>query len=309
MLGVSAAKPAVARVAALRPELRGILLTLLAMGLFGAMDGISKFLVSTYPMPLVLWLRHLLALAIALVILAPKRPFRLLTSSRVPLLQLGRSVLLVGEMGLVLFVFSLMPLADAHAILAAVPLLVTALSVPMLGERVDWRRWAAVVAGFLGVLVILRPGLAVLQPGAVLALVCAGLYALYNILTRLVARSDPPETGFLLQTAIGAALLCLVGPFFWTPIAPAHWPLVVAQATLGALGHLCLVRALALAPAVVVQPFTYTLLLYAVLVGYLVFGDVPDLWTVAGGSVVVGAGIYAALRERRRAALSAAPAD
>lgn len=308
MLNLSRATPGLGRIARLRPELRGILLTLLAMGLFGAMDGLSKFLVAHYPTPLVLWLRHLVALAIALLILARRRPVRLLTSSRAPWLQLARSVLLVVEMGLVLFVFSLMPLADAHAILAAVPLLVTALSAPLLGERVGWRRWAAVAVGFAGVLVILRPGLGVLQPGAVLALLCTGLYALYNILTRLVARSDPPETGFLLQTAIGAALLCLVGPFFWVPIAPAHWPLVLAQATLGALGHLCLVRALALAPAVVVQPFTYTLLLYAVVVGFLVFGDVPDLWTVVGGLVVVGAGVYSALRERQRTALSGNPA-
>lgn len=286
--------------AGLRPELRGILLTLLAMGLFGAMDGISKVLVSHYPTPLVLWLRHLAALPLAFLMLAPKRPFRLLRS-RAPRLQVGRSLLLAVEMGFALAAFGAMPLADAHAIFAVVPLLVTGLSVPLLGERVGWRRWLAVAAGFAGVLVIVRPGLAVLQPGAPIAITATLLYALYNILTRRAGLIDPPETGFLLQTSIGAAALTLVGPLFWVAVAPHHWPLVVAQGALGAMGHLCLVRALSFAPASVIQPFTYTMLIYAVVVGYLVFGDVPDLPTVVGGLIVAGAGIYAALRQREGA--------
>jgi drug/metabolite transporter (DMT)-like permease len=284
----------------LRPELRGILLTLLAMGLFGAMDGISKVLVSHYPTPLVLWLRHLAALPLAFLILAPKRPFTLLRS-RAPRLQVGRSLLLAVEMGFALAAFGAMPLADAHAIFAVVPLLVTALSVPLLGERVDWQRWLAVAAGFAGVLVIVRPGLAVLQPGATIAITATLMYAVYNILTRKAGLIDRAETGFLLQITIGAAALTLVGPFFWVPVAPHHWPLVVTQGALGALGHLCLVRALTIAPASVIQPFTYTMLIYAVIVGYFVFGDVPDLPTVAGGLIVAAAGIYAALRQREGA--------
>lgn len=284
----------------LGPELRGILLTLLAMGLFGAMDGLSKVLVSHYPTPLVLWLRHLAAVPVAFLILAGRRPLRLLRS-RAPGRQLLRSALLVIEMNFVLAAFALMPLADAHAILAVTPLLVTALSVPFLGEQVGWRRTLAVICGFAGVLIILRPGLGVLQPGAVLAVIAAGLYAVYNIVTRRMAAFDSADTSFLLQIVLGAFLLSFVGPFFWVPIAPAHWPLVLGQATLGALGHLCFVRALALAPAVVVQPFTYTLLLYAVVIGYLLFGDVPDLPTLLGAAIVVSAGVYAAIRTHKRA--------
>jgi drug/metabolite transporter (DMT)-like permease len=292
--------------ARLGPELRGVLLTLLAMGLFGAMDGISKFLVSQYPPVLVLWLRHVAAVPVAFLLLAgPGRgPLRLLRSGR-PGLQLARAALLVVEMGLVLVAFRAMPLAEAQAIMAATPLLVTALSVPLLGERVGWRRWLAVACGFLGVLVILRPGLDVLRPGALPALAATLLYAAYNIMTRRVAAVDQAETTFLLQTVIGAALLSLVGPFLWVTPAVRHWPLIAAQATLGALGHLCLVRALTVAPAVVVQPFTYTLLVYAAVIGFLAFGDVPDAATLVGSAIIVAAGVYAALRTHRRAAAAA----
>jgi drug/metabolite transporter (DMT)-like permease len=285
---------------ALPPELKGILLTLAAMGMFGTMDGFSKFLVQHYPPWLVLWLRHLIAVPLVLLVLARHRPLATLMATRRPLLQFGRTLLLVVEMGLVLTVFRSLPLADAHAILAATPLLVTALSVPFLQETVGWRRWAAVGVGFLGVLVILRPGLTVIQPAAMLALLCMAMYSVYNILTRKAARVDPTATSFLWQTIAGAALLTLVGPFFWAPIDPLHVPLFLALGALGALGHYCLVRALTIAPAVVVQPFTYSLLVWAVVIGYLVFGDLPDGWTIAGGMLVVSAGIYTAWREHVR---------
>ncbi len=181
----------------LGPELRGILLTLLAMGLFSCTDRISKLLVTHYPPILVLWLRHVAAVPVAFLILARRHPIRLLRP-RAPRLQLARVVLLVAVMNLVLVAFRVMPLADAQAILAAAPLLVTALSVPFLGEQVGWRRWLACAVGFVGVLVIVRPGLGALQPGAIVALLAACLNAVYNVLTRRVAAVDPAETSFLL---------------------------------------------------------------------------------------------------------------
>jgi drug/metabolite transporter (DMT)-like permease len=282
------------------PELRGILLTLLAMGLFSCTDGLSKLLVAHYPPALVLWLRHLAAVPVAFLILARQHPIRLLRS-RAPWLQLARIVLQVAVMNLVLVAFRVMPLADTQAILAAAPLLVTALSVPFLGEQVGWRRWLAVAIGFVGVLIIVRPGLGALQPGAIIALLAACLYAVYNVLTRRVAAIDPAETSFLLQIMLATVLLSFIGPFFWVTPALAHWPLILTLATFAALGHLCLVRALAVASAVVVQPFTYTSLLYAIGVGYLLFGDVPDPPTLLGAAVVVGAGVYAAIRSHKRA--------
>ena len=287
------------RAVRLTPELRGILLTLLAMGLFGCMDGISKTLVSHYPPILVLWLRHLTAVPVAFLLLARRRPVRLFRSGT-PWMQLARVGILVIEMNLVLMAFRIMPLGDAQAILACTPLLVTALSAPLLGEPVGRRRWLAVGLGFLGVLIIVRPGLGVLQPGAIFCLASAALYAVFTILTRKVAAVDPAETSFLLQITLGAVLLSLVGPFFWVTPAPLDWLLVLAQATLGALGHLCLVRALTVAPAVVVQPFTYTLLLYEIGVGYLLFGNVPGPAVLLGATVIIAAGIYAAIRTHKR---------
>jgi drug/metabolite transporter (DMT)-like permease len=284
----------------LSPELKGIVLTLVAMGMFGCMDGFSKVLVQYYPAWLILWIRHLVALVLVVAILAPRHPVAALKATRRPWLQLLRTCLLVTEMGLVLIAFRSLPLADAHAIFAATPLLVTALSVPLLGERVGWRRWLAVCIGFAGMLVILRPGLAVIHPAALLATLCMVMYAHYHLFTRLVSRDDRPETSYLLQTVISAALLSIVGPLVWTPVALHHLPLLLALGVLGATGHYCLVRALSMAPAVVVQPFTYTMLLWAVVIGYLVFGDLPDSWTIAGAALVAGAGIYSAWREHVR---------
>lgn len=288
------------------PELRGILLTLTAMGCFATMDGFSKVLVGHYPAWLVLWLRHLVALALVLAVLAPHRPLTLLRATRRPWLQLVRTLLLVTEMGLVLIAFRTLPLADAQAIFAATSLVVTALSVPLLGERVGWRRWLAVAVGFLGVLVILRPGIGTIQPAALLATGCTVMYALYQILTRLVSRADTTATSYLLQNLISVGLLTLVAPLVLAPIELRHVPAFVALGVLGAAGHWCLVRALSAAPAVVVQPFTYTALVWAVIIGYLMFGDLPDLWTVSGGLMVVAAGVYAAWREHVRARAAAA---
>ena len=287
----------------LTPEAKGILLTLTAMGMFGCMDGFSKALVQDYPAWLILWIRHLVALAIVASVLAPRGLPRVLQATRRPWLQLLRSSLLTFEMGLVLVVFRTLPLADAHAILAATPLLVTALSAPLLGERVGWRRWLAVTAGFVGILVILRPGFAAIQPAALLAVFCTLMYTLYNLLTRLVGQVDQPDTSYLFQTVAAALLLSVVGPFFWTPIALHHLPYLLALGVLGAAGHYCVVRALSVAPAVVVQPFGYTLLLWAIFIGYVAFGDLPDGWTLLGAAIVVSAGIYAAWREHARGAV------
>jgi drug/metabolite transporter (DMT)-like permease len=199
----------------------------------------------------------------------------------------------------VVWTFSLLPLADVHAVLALTPLVVTALSVPLLKEQVGPRRWAAVGAGFLGVLIVLRPGLGVMHPAALVALLAVLLYALYQILTRLAGRFDSSETSLLWQLVVGSLVLSFVVPFVWRPPAVQHWPLFVVVAALGGVGHYCLIKALQLAPASVVQPFTYTLLLWAVVIGFVGFGDLPDGWTLLGGALIVAAGTYTAVREHR----------
>jgi drug/metabolite transporter (DMT)-like permease len=279
-------------------ELRGILVTLAAMLLFGLMDAGSKYLSTRYPIAQIIWLRYVFTIPLLLLVLAPKGLARHLRSAR-PGLQVLRSLLLVTEIGLVVWTFSLLPLADVHAVLALTPLVVTALSVPLLKEQVGPRRWAAVGAGFLGVLIVLRPGLGVMHPAALVALLAVLLYALYQILTRLAGRFDSSETSLLWQLVVGSLVLSFVVPFVWRPPAVQHWPLFVVVAALGGVGHYCLIKALQLAPASVVQPFTYTLLLWAVVIGFVGFGDLPDGWTLLGGALIVAAGTYTAVREHR----------
>jgi drug/metabolite transporter (DMT)-like permease len=280
-------------------EIRGVLAALLAMAMFGLMDGASKFLAEAgYSPAQILFLRYLFSVPVALMIVAPVG-LRVASRTHRPFFQLGRVIVLLVEMAMVLMAFRAMPLADAHALFSATPLLVTALSIPLLGERVGPRRWAAVLVGFAGVLIIIRPGLVALHPGVVPALVSVGLYALYQVMTRIVARVDRAETIFLFQIVVGAALLLPLAPWVWVTPPLGHWPLFLLLAGLGAAGHLLLIRALALAPAVLLQPFSYTMLIWAVLFGWLLFGDVPDRWTLLGAAIVIAAGIYTAVREQR----------
>jgi drug/metabolite transporter (DMT)-like permease len=284
--------------ASLPPEARGVLAVLVAMGMFGLMDGASKFLSPSYSPAQILFLRYLFSVPIALAIVAPLG-LKIVARSHRPFFQLCRVVLIVIEMGLVLLAFRAMPLADAHAIFAATPLIVTALSMPVLGERVGPRRWLAVLVGFAGVLLELRPGLAVLNPGAVPCLIATILYAIYQVMTRIVSRVDRAETTFLYQIVLGAALLAPLAPWVWVTPPPIHWPLFLLLAGLGAGGHLLLIKALHAAPAVLIQPFTYSMLIWATLFGWLFFGNVPGVWTLLGAALVIVAGVYAALREHR----------
>lgn len=280
-------------------ELRGVIAVLAAMVMFGLMDGASKFLAETgYSPAQILFLRYLFSVPVAMMMVAPVGLGVALRTQR-PLFQLVRVVILLIEMGLVLLAFRVMPLADAHALFAATPLLVTALSMPLLGERVGPRRWAAVIVGFIGVLVIVRPGVGQLHPGVVWALVAMSLYAVYQVMTRIVARVDRPETIFFIQIVVGSILLLPLAPWVWVTPPLAHWPFFLLLAALGAGGHLLLIKALSLAPAVLIQPFTYTMLVWAVLFGWLFFGDIPDGLTLLGAAIVIAAGLYTVVREQR----------
>jgi drug/metabolite transporter (DMT)-like permease len=279
-------------------EARGILAVLAAMVMFGLMDGASKFLSQQYSPAQILFLRYLFSVPIALLIVAPVGLKRVARTHR-PFFQLARVILIVVEMGLVLLAFRVMPLADAHAIFAATPLVVTALSVPVLGERVGVRRWTAVLAGFVGVLIVVRPGIGVLQPGALVCMIATGMYAVYQVMTRILSRVDRAETIFLFQIVVGALLLLPLAPWVWVTPPVAHWPLFLLLAALGAGGHLLLIKALHAAPAVIIQPFTYTMLIWATLFGWLFFHDIPDRWTIIGAACVVLAGLYAAARQHR----------
>jgi drug/metabolite transporter (DMT)-like permease len=278
---------------------RGILCALAAWLLFAGMDAGSKQLAESYSIVQILWLRYI-ALTVIAAWLARRQGGNAALRTRRFWLQGARSLLLVVEIGLFILTITVLSLAEAHAIIAVTPLLVTGLSVPLLGERVGIRRWSAIGVAFIGVLIILRPGFGVVHPMALVALLCALLFALYQILTRIVSRDDPPMTTLFYTALIGVIGLSLIGPFYWTTPDAAGWALFALVALLGASGHYLLIKALQLAPASVLQPYSYTLLIWATVVGFAVFATLPDLPTVIGAIVIAASGIYTFAREQLR---------
>jgi drug/metabolite transporter (DMT)-like permease len=281
---------------------RGIAFALLAWLLFASMDAGSKLLAEGYSIIQILWVRFLSQALIA-GWLAACHGLVLGLRTRHVWLQSLRSLILVVEIGLFILAITVLPLANAHAILAVTPLLVTALSVPILGERVGWRRWSAIGVAFVGMLIILRPGFGAMHPMALVALSCALMFALYQILTRMVGRDDPPMTTLFYTALVGAIGLTAVGPFYWSWPDARGWALFAMVAGLGSSGHFLLIKALQLAPASVLQPFSYTVLVWATIVGFVVFGSLPDWPTMLGASIIVASGLYALYRERKRAAV------
>ncbi|MGE4219513.1 MAG: DMT family transporter [Alphaproteobacteria bacterium] len=279
----------------------GILVILFGILLLSGVDVLNKLLGQRLSVVQILWVRFMVFVPLAAAI-AWRRDRGIAWRSKRPLLQLARAALLVIEMGMFVAALKYLPLADVQSILASAPLMVVALSVPFLGETVGWRRWSAVAAGFVGVLIIVRPGFAEIGTGTVLALIGTAMWAVYQIMLRLVGRDDPASTTALWTATVGLAMTTAVAPFHWTPPGPEGWAMLGAIALLGAGGHMALTKAFALAPASALQPFTYGQLLLAGLFGWLIFDDVPDGWTVAGAGLIVCAGLYSLHRRRVREA-------
>ena len=267
---------------------------------FAAMDGISKVLAGKHAIAQILWIRYILFTLLAVAVLRSQGLANIWRTER-PWLQGCRALLMVIENGIFVLAFKFLPLADVHAIAAASPLIVIALSVPMLGERVGSRRWLAVAVGFIGVLLIVRPGFAEVSWPILIALLGALLWGLYQILVRMCAKTDRSETTWLWSAVIGLIATSFVGPFTWVTPDGMGWLMLLAIAALGSGAHLALIHAFGLAEAGALQPFSYTLLLWAAVIGYVAFGDVPDAWTLAGAAIILASGLYAWHRERVRA--------
>ncbi len=281
-----------------RPRL-GAVLTCVAMLLFACMDAMSKFLVQDYPVAETLWVRFIIFTGFALLIARPFGIRRMLRSAR-PWLQTGRALLALVESATFVLAFNYLPLADTHAVAATSPLLVVALSVVLLGEHAGARRWVAVGLGFAGVLLIVRPGFQTLTWPLLLPLAGAFLWALYQVLVRLVARDDRPETTLLWSAWVGLAAVTLLVPWHWRTPDTLAWVLMICIGILGSLAHFALIKALDFAEASAVQPYGYTLLVWAAVLGVLVFGNVPGPWTIVGAAVVVAGGLYAWWQDRAR---------
>jgi drug/metabolite transporter (DMT)-like permease len=283
-------------------SLQGVLIQLVALALFVAMDALLKVLVASHAVPQLMFVRfvfHTILVMAALRLITGKVPFR----SRAPWLQTLRSLSLATANAALSVALIHIPLADATAVAFAAPVLTVALAALWLGEKVSPRRWVGVGIGFVGVLVALRPPFLTgeaLHWAMLLPLVTAAANTVYQLLTRRLAAVDDPHTTFV-HTSIAAAVVTgLVQPFVWVTPGAWDWPLFAALGLLGGAGHCLLVLAFARAPASVLAPMSYTQLLWAGLAGVLVFGDWPDGWTLLGAGIIAAGGVLVAVPERPR---------
>jgi drug/metabolite transporter (DMT)-like permease len=279
--------------------LLGILCMCLAGMLFSLMGGTAKLLGVDYSSLQVSWARAFIHLVFLGALFLPGAGLSVLVSRR-PRLQLARAAMLTTSNLCFFYAVTFIPLAKASAISLTAPLIVALLAWPMLQERTTPLRIAAVLTGFLGVVVIVEPGGELFHWASLLILASATSYGVYQILTRRVAPFDPPMTSALWAPLTGASLLLLALPFVWR--TPAGWGdlgLFLACGTLGAVGHYFVARALTLAPANIISPFQYVQLLAATGVGWLLFDHLPDANTWAGAAVIVGSGLLLAWAQTR----------
>jgi len=197
--------------------------------------------------------------------------------------------------------FKLLGLANTHAIFAFGPLMVVALSGPLLGEKVGWRRWAAIGVGFLGMLLIIRPGSQPLTFAMGVGILGMVMFAFYGLATRAVARTDSAMTSFYYTGICGAVVMTFIGPWFWSAMTPLEMLMMATLCCTGMFGHYLLIKAFEAAEASAIQPFAYFQTVFASMMGVIVFSEIVSPWTIAGGAVVIGAGTFAFWRERVRA--------
>ena len=278
--------------------LRAIALAVGATVLFGSSDTISKYLSGSLPIVEFLWIRYVIFLIMAgyLVRAVPRRSF----NPRNPALQVVRGLCVAGSSLLFVYGVRQMTMAQATTISFLSPLLITVLSIPLLGETVGPRRWAAVGAGLVGMLVVVRPGMGGFQPAALFGVASASCWALALIITRKISSSDPPQTTVLWSAGIGTAVLTLLLPLAAVWPTPKQLALSMVLGVLASAGQWMVILAHRIAPASLLAPFFYGQLLWVTVLGYLVFGNLPDTWTVAGAAIIIASGLYTAHRERVR---------
>lgn len=276
-----------------------ILLLIAAVTFFALLDTTSKWLSQSYPVFMIVWVRYTTQTLLMLLVLGPRLGMGLVRT-RAPGMQLLRALVLLGVSVSFLLALSLLPIAEATAINFVAPLLLTALSVLILREYVPRGAWVAVTAGFVGVLIIIRPGGELFTPVALIPMCSALLYAVYQLLTRRMAGVDPTTTTLFYGCLVGTVLLSLFVPLFWSaPRSAFDLLLFLTTGMLGGMGHFLLIRAFELAPASVLAPFLYTQLLIVSGIGYLVFDAFPDAWSLLGMAIIVASGIWVAVRHRR----------
>lgn len=263
---------------------------------FVTLDSTAKYLMQSYPVPQVIWARFFFHLIFVVILMGPR--LRTQIKSQSPIHQCLRSLFMFSTTVLFFIGISFLPLTTASTIMFMAPVILTILSIPLLGEKVGPRRWMGIIIAFAGAVLVMRPGGDSLELSILIVLAAACTHAMYQVFTRKLGTRDAPMTSLFYTGITGALVMTLVVPFVWQPVATFDWLLFVFAGIAGGIGHLCLIRAFRQAPASVVAPFSYSSLLWATAFGYLLFGDLPDAWTLSGAALIIGSGLYIFHREQ-----------
>ena len=281
----------------------GIMLMIATTFVFAVQDGISRHLAGEYNVLMIVMIRYWFFAAFVITIATRQSgSIRAAAATKQPFLQAFRGALLAGEICVMVAGFVALGLVESHAVFACYPLLIAALSGPVLGEKVGWRRWAAIGVGFIGVLVILEPGITVFAPAAIFPLIAAFMFALYGLLTRYAARKDKAATSFFWTGTTGAVMMTIIGAFSWEPMSATDWQWMAALCVTGATGHWLLIKTYEVAEASAVQPFAYLQLVFASAIGIFLLGETLRPNVALGASIVVAAGLFTLWRARQKAA-------
>ena len=286
----------------MRTETRlGILLISATMLIFAIQDGLSRHLAGEYNVVMIVMIRYWFFAAFVLTVTAKQAgSIRAAAATKQPVLQIFRGLLLAFEICVMIAGFVLLGLVESHAIFACYPLIIAALSGPILGERVGWRRWTAIGIGFVGVLIILQPGQGVFTTAALVPLAAALMFALYGLLTRYAARKDTAATSFFWTGTMGAIAMTIAGVWYWEPMSNTDWLWMGALCLCGASGHYLFIKAYEVAEASAIQPFAYLQLVFGSLIGITVFNEALEPHVALGVAIVVGAGVFTLLRARAK---------
>jgi drug/metabolite transporter (DMT)-like permease len=280
----------------------GIYIMIFTMFIFAMQDGISQHLAGEYNVFMIVMIRYWFFASFVLILSSrSKGGIRAAARSAQPKLQFFRGALLAVEVVVMVVGFVKLGLVEGNAIFGTYPLIVMALSGPLLGERVGWRRWFSVAIGFVGVLVILQPGSGLMSAAAIYPVIAAVMFGVYGILNRYVARKDPASVSFFYNGISGALVMTCVGIWFIEPMQPQDWIWMLVLCCTSSLGHYLLIRAYEISEASVIQPFSYLHLVFGSMLGVFVFGEALRTNVVIGTAIVVAAGLFALFRTSKTA--------
>ena len=278
----------------------GIAFMVITAFVFAVQDGISRHLADAYNVYMVVMIRYWFFAAFVMTVATRQSgSIRAAAATSQPIAQTLRGLLLALEICVMVSAFVVLGLVESHAIFACYPLLIAALSGPVLGEKVGWRRWLAIAIGFIGVVIILQPGRTVFAPAAAIPFASAAMFALYSLLTRYAARKDTAATSFFWIGTVGAVFMTVVGVWFWQPMIATDWGWMAALCVTGALGHWTLIKAYEAAEASEIQPFAYLQMVFAIAIGMTIFGETLLPHVAFGAAIIVLAGLFTLWRARK----------